>query len=100
MNSENTPKEIVKSFIDLATIAKGLMDETQQPSVQKELAEMEGREVKVECFIGLVEVNHVLLQQLMQILVLQYHLPQIRRLQKYGYQKLVETPSTFAIFPI
>ena len=37
MNSEDDPKEIVKSFIDLANMAKGLMDENQQPSVQQEL---------------------------------------------------------------
>ena len=37
MNSENAPKEIVKSFIDLAKMAKGLVDENQQPSVQQEL---------------------------------------------------------------
>ena len=37
MNSENAPKEIVKSFIDLANMAKGLVDENQQPSVQQEL---------------------------------------------------------------
>ena len=37
MNSENTPKEIVKAFIDLANMAKALMDENQQPSVQQDL---------------------------------------------------------------
>ena len=37
MNSENSPKEIVKLFIDLANMAKGLMYENQQTSVQKEL---------------------------------------------------------------
>ena len=37
MNSENAPKEIVKSFIDLANMAKGIIDENQQPSVQQEL---------------------------------------------------------------
>ena len=37
MNSENTPKEIVLAFVDLADMAKGLMDENQQPSVQQEL---------------------------------------------------------------
>ena len=37
MNSENDPKEIVTLFINLANKAKGLMDENQQPSVQKEL---------------------------------------------------------------
>ena len=37
MNSENAPKGIVKSFIDLANMTKGLIDENQQPSVQQEL---------------------------------------------------------------
>ena len=37
MNSENAPKDIVKPFIDLGNMAKGLMDENQQPSVQQEL---------------------------------------------------------------
>ena len=35
MNSENPP--IVKTFIDLGNMTKGLMDENQQPSVQQEL---------------------------------------------------------------
>ena len=34
MDSKNASKEIVKSRIDMA---KGLMDENQQPSVQQEL---------------------------------------------------------------
>ena len=34
MNSKNASKEIVKARIDMA---KGLMDENQQPSVQQEL---------------------------------------------------------------
>ena len=37
VNTENAPKEIVKSFTDLVKMAKGLMDENQQPSVQQEL---------------------------------------------------------------
>ena len=37
MNSENAQKEIVKSFIDLANMAKGLMDENQQQSPKQEL---------------------------------------------------------------
>ena len=49
--------------------------------------EVKGGEMKVEGFIGLMQVNHLLLQQLMQIL-----------LQKYGDQKLAETPSKFATF--
>ena len=37
MNSENALKEIVKSFIDLANMAKGLVEENQSPSVQQEI---------------------------------------------------------------
>ena len=40
MNSENTPKEIVQSLIDLVNIAKWLMDENQQPSVTQELGRL------------------------------------------------------------
>ena len=40
MNNENVPKEIVKSFIDLVDMAKGLMDENQQTSVQQELEKL------------------------------------------------------------
>ena len=37
MNSDNVPKELVKSFIDLANVVKELMGEKQQPSLQEEL---------------------------------------------------------------
>ena len=37
MKSETVPKEIMKSFIDLANMAKGLIDEKQQPSVQQDV---------------------------------------------------------------
>ena len=37
MNSDNAPKEIVQSFIDLVNMAKWLMDENQQPSLTQEL---------------------------------------------------------------
>ena len=40
MNSENAPKEIVQSFIDLANRAKQLMDENQQPSITQELGRL------------------------------------------------------------
>ena len=40
MNSENVSKEMVKSFIDLANRAKGLMYENQRPSVQQELGKL------------------------------------------------------------
>ena len=59
---------------------------------------MEGGQVKAESFIGLVQENHLLLQQLIQVLVLQHRIPQNARFQKYGDQKLVETPWKFAIF--
>ena len=97
---------MVKSFIDLANMVKGLMDENQQPSVQQELEKcspvqvVEGGETKAESFIGLVQVNHLLLQQLIQILVLQRHLPQNERLEKYGDQKLVETSKFFLFFHV
>ena len=75
MNSENASKENVKSFIDFAVMAKGLMDKDQQPSVQQELEKLfpstkvEEGEMEAESFIGFVQVNHLLLQQLIQILV-------------------------------
>ena len=37
MNCENDPKDMVKSFIDLANMAKRLIDENLQPSVQQKL---------------------------------------------------------------
>ena len=37
ISSENAPKEIVKSFVHMANMAKGLMNENPQPSVQQEL---------------------------------------------------------------
>ena len=37
MNTENTPKQIVESFIDLSNMIKGLIDENQQPYIQQEL---------------------------------------------------------------
>ena len=40
MNSENSPKEIAQSFIDLVTMAKWLMNENQQPSVTQELGRL------------------------------------------------------------
>ena len=39
MNSENAPKEIMKSFIDLVNVAK-VMNENQQPSVTQELGRL------------------------------------------------------------
>ena len=40
MYNENALKEIVQSFIGLANIVKGLMDENQQPSVTKEIGRL------------------------------------------------------------
>ena len=40
MNSENAPKEIVQPFIDFVNMAKGLMDENQQPFVPQELGRL------------------------------------------------------------
>ena len=82
-------------------MAKELMDENQQPCIQQELflsTRGGGGKVKAENFIGLVQVNHLLLQQLMQILVLQHSLHENGQLQKYGDQKFLETLSKFAIF--
>ena len=64
MNNENASKEMVKSFIDLA---KGLIDENKQPSGGR------GDESGELHSVG--AVNHLLLQQLIQILVLQHGLP-------------------------
>ena len=40
INGENTSKETVQSFIDLLNMAKGLMDENQQPSVTQKLGRL------------------------------------------------------------
>ena len=37
INTENAQTEIVKSFINLVNVGKGMMDENQQPSVQQKL---------------------------------------------------------------
>ena len=54
--------------------------------------------MKADSFIGLVQVNRLLLQKLTQILVLRYNLPQNRRLLKYEDHKYVETSTISAIF--
>ena len=71
----------MKSFIDSANMAKGLMDENQQLSVQQEFERL-----------------FASLQQLMQILVLQHFLLQNRQLQKYGDQRIIETQNKFPVF--
>ena len=73
----------MKSFIDSANMAKGLMDENQQLSVQQEFERL-----------------FASLQQLMQILVLQHFLLQNRQLQKYGDQRIIETQNKFPVFSI
>ena len=40
MNSENAPNKIVQSFIDLVSMAKGLIDENQQPSPTQKLGRL------------------------------------------------------------
>ena len=40
MNSGNAPKEILQPFVDLVNMAKGLMNENQQPSVLQELGRL------------------------------------------------------------
>ena len=40
MNSENAPKELVQTFMDLANMIKGPMDENQQPSVRQGLGRL------------------------------------------------------------
>ena len=104
MNSENSLKEMVKSFIDLANLAKVLMDEIQQPYQELEKLfpstrgggrEDESRELHYRR--GACE-SSASLQQLIQIQVLQHRLPQNRRLQKRGDLKLLENPSKFAFF--
>ena len=40
MNGKNGPKEIVQSFIDLANMVKGLMEENQQLFVTQELGRL------------------------------------------------------------
>ena len=54
--------------------------------------------MKAANFIGLVQVNDLLLREQIHIQVLQHRLPQNGQLQKYGDQKLVDTPSKFVIF--
>ena len=66
MNSENVPKEIVKLFIDLANMAKGLLDENQQPFVQQEFERLFssakggewGGKSRDDIRVGFVQVNH------------------------------------------
>ena len=102
IDSENTPKEVVKSFIDMANMAKGMMDENQQLSVEQEFERLfpstrgggKGGESRELHRVGAGDPSAS--KQL--ILVSQHRVPQHERLQKYGDKKLVETRSKFAIF--
>ena len=58
MNSENATEDIVQSFIDLANVAKGLINETQQPSVEQELGRLFSSTKAVS--LGLALVNRLL----------------------------------------
>ena len=90
MNSENPPKEIVQSFIDLVNMVKWLMVENQQPSnsLTQELGRLfpsirgGGSKVKAVRFLGLVLVHHLLQQLIQIILVSQHGLTQDGRLKK------------------
>ena len=68
--------------MDLPNMAKELMAEISNHLFNKHyknyspVQEVEGGEMKTERFIGLVQVNHLLLQYLIQIPVLQKGLPQ------------------------
>ena len=103
MESGNAPKEILKSFIDLASMAKGLMDENQQSSFQRDLERLfpstrgggEQVESREPHRVGAGESSASTTTDI--ILILQHGLPQNVRLEKYRDQKLVETPSKFAI---
>ena len=68
-------------FIDLENMANGLMHKTRNHMFNKSGGG-----------------NHLLPEQLIQILVLQHLLPQKERLQEYGDQKRLETLSTFVVF--
>ena len=74
MNSENSPKEIAQSFIDLVTMAKWLMNENQQSSVTQELGRLfpstkgGGRRGESRELLRVGVVNY-LLQQLIQIIL-------------------------------
>ena len=58
MNSENATEDIVQSFIDLANVAKGLINETQQPSVEQELGRLFSSTKAVS--LGLALMNRLL----------------------------------------
>ena len=88
MNSENASNKIVQQLIDLANMAKGLMDEkTQELGRLFSSTRSRERRGKSSELLRLVLVNHLLQQQIQIILVLQHSLPQNGRLKKYGNQK-------------
>ena len=87
MNSENASNKIVQQLIDLANMAKGLMDEkTQELGRLFSSTRSRERRGKSSELLRLVLVNHLLQQQIQIILVLQHSLPQNGRLKKYGNQ--------------
>ena len=87
MNSENASNKIVQQLIDLANMAKGLMDEKTQ-ELGRLFSSTRSRERRGQSseLLRLVLVNHLLQQQIQIILVLQHSLPQNGQLKKYGNQ--------------
>ena len=58
-----------------------------------------GGKLKAESFIVLVQVSHLLPQNLIQILVLQHRLPQNGQLQKCGIKNLDKLKVNLLFFP-
>ena len=90
-----------KSFIDLANMAKRVMHENQQPSVQQELEKLlpstrGGRGGRELPRFGAGESSAS--AETDTNTSFQYHLLQNEQLQIYKDQKLVETTCKFAIF--
>ena len=94
----------MKSFIDLENVAKGLMDENQQPSAQQELERLSpttrdrrrGGESRELYRVGAGELKASTTTDTNNSF--STLLPQNGRLQKCEDQKLAETPSKFATF--
>ena len=103
MNSENVSKEMVKSFIDLANITKGLIDENQQP--QQELAELfprtrgrgRGDESRELHRVGAGE-SSASLQQLIQILVFKIAYHEMDDCRNMGIKNLWRLPVNLIYF--
>ena len=88
----------MKSFIDLENVAKGLMDENQQPSAQQELERLSPttRDRRELYRVGAGELKASTTTDTNNSF--STLLPQNGRLQKCEDQKLAETPSKFATF--